>query len=58
MFTSRRVGGKLKVWLRPLALASSEGLKPTEIREGLLLTREYRAYLLFQWHEYQARQNP
>jgi hypothetical protein len=33
-------------------------LKPPEIREGLLLTREYRAYLLFQWHEYQARQNP
>jgi len=49
--------GTLKVWLDDLSVASSEGLKPAEIRAALRITREYRIVLLETWHEFQNRKN-
>ena len=38
-------------------LASSEGLKPAEIRTALRLTRELQKNLLEAWSEFQKRKN-
>ena len=47
--------GTIKLWLHDLAIARMEGLKPAEIREVLLLTREHRHQLLNAWHELERR---
>jgi hypothetical protein len=44
--------GTMKVWLADLSVASSQGLKPAEIRAALLITREHREILLKAWHEW------
>ncbi|MCX6938091.1 MAG: DUF4160 domain-containing protein [Verrucomicrobia bacterium] len=49
--------GTIKVWLTDLGVAYSEGLKPTEIRAALNITREHQALLLKSWHEFQTRKN-
>ena len=52
-----RGSGSMKVWLGDLSVASSQGLKPAEIRAALQLTREHRAILLKAWHEWETRKN-
>jgi hypothetical protein len=49
--------GSMKVWLDVVALASSQGLKPAEIRAALQLTREHRETLLKAWHEWDQRKS-
>ena len=49
--------GTIKLWLRDLAIARTEGLKPAEIREVLRLTREHHHHLLTAWHEFEGRKS-
>ncbi|MEO7797116.1 MAG: DUF4160 domain-containing protein [Opitutaceae bacterium] len=49
--------GSMKVWLTDVSIASSEGLKPAEIRAALQLTREHRTILLKAWHEWEKRKS-
>ena len=43
--------------LHDLSIARMEGLKPAEIREVLLLTRENHPHLLTAWHEFEGRKS-
>lgn len=49
--------GSMKVWLKDLSIAWSEGLKPAEIRAALRLTRENRTLLVEAWHEWQRHKS-
>jgi hypothetical protein len=49
--------GSMKVWLDDVALASSQGLKPVEIRTALQLTREHRETFLKAWPEWDQRKS-
>ena len=49
--------GAMKVWLDDTLIASSEKLKPGEIRVALQLTRKHRSFLLQSWHEWQKRKD-
>ncbi len=45
--------GECKFWLQPIALASSKGVKPHEIREIERLVFEHKSTLLAAYHEFQ-----
>jgi len=47
--------GTTKLWLRDLSIASTEGLKPGELREVLRLARQHQRHLLQSWHEFERR---
>ena len=49
--------GTLKVWLNDLTVASSERLKPVEIRAALELARQHQKTLLDAWNEFETRKN-
>lgn len=49
--------GTIKLWLRDLAIARMEGLKPAEIREVLRLAQEDHRHLLDCWHEFDRRKS-
>ena len=49
--------GSMKVWLIDISVAWSRGLKPSEIRAALKLTREHREFLLKAWHEWDQRKS-
>ena len=49
--------GTVKFWLADLTIASTEGLKPAEIRTALKIARAHRHMLLDSWHEFQQRKN-
>jgi len=49
--------GSMKVWLDDFALASSQGLKPVEIRAALQLAREDRETFLKAWPEWDQRKS-
>lgn len=44
--------GSAKVWLEPVAMARSNGLKAKELTHILELVRENRDMLLEKWHGY------
>jgi hypothetical protein len=48
--------GSMKVWLDDVALASSQGLKPVEIRTASQLTREHREIFSKAWPEWDQGQ--
>ena len=52
-----RGSGSMKVWLVDLSVASSQGLKPAEIRAALQITRAHRAILLKAWHDWEKHKN-
>ena len=52
-----RGSGSMKVWLGDLSVASSQGLKPAEIRAALQITRAHRAILLKAWHDWEKHKN-
>lgn len=47
-----RGGGKAKLWLSPVELASARGFTPTELRRVHELTDEHAQYFLQRWNEY------
>ena len=49
--------GSMKVWLIDISVAWSRGLKPSEIRAALKLTREHREFLLKAWQEWDQRKS-
>ena len=46
--------GTIKVWLNPVRVAGSTGLKPAEVRVAVGLAEEHERYLLERWHEFFA----
>jgi hypothetical protein len=53
-----RGGGMVKVWLAPLRIAETDGLKPSEIRLATELAEAHREFLLEKWHEFFSPKNP
>jgi hypothetical protein len=49
--------GTLKLWIEELNIAYVEDLKPSEIREILIIARSHRQHLLDAWNEFDARKN-
>jgi hypothetical protein len=49
--------GTVKIWLADWSIASSEGLKPAEIRLALKIAREYEQILKESWHEFHQRKS-
>jgi hypothetical protein len=47
--------GTAKLWLRTLAVASAENLKPSEVREALSIARNHHSLLLHAWHAFERR---
>jgi hypothetical protein len=49
--------GSVKMWLQPLTVAESMGLKPAEVRSAMELAEEHRELLLEKWHEFFSHTN-
>ncbi|HOD81052.1 MAG TPA: DUF4160 domain-containing protein [Phycisphaerae bacterium] len=49
--------GTAKLWLRPVRLAWTEGLKVGEVRQALRIARRRQARLLEGWNEFFARED-
>ena len=49
--------GTAKLWLRPVRLAWTEGLKVGEVRQALRIARQRQARLLEGWNEFLARES-
>ena len=49
--------GTIKLWLDDFSVARMEGLKPSEIREVLCLSREHHQHLLNAWNEFKGRKS-
>ena len=52
-----KADGTAKLWLNPLRLASSEGLKVKEIRHILAIAERRRTKLLEKWNEFHERKD-
>ena len=50
--------GTIKMWLDPVRVAWTAGLKPAEVRQALLLAEENESFLLEKWHEFFERTRP
>jgi hypothetical protein len=48
-------GGTAKLWLTPVALVRSSGLKPGDLREVERLVRLHRKLLLEAWNDFFGR---
>ena len=48
-------GGSAKVWLDPVAVARTAGLRARDITRVVILVRDNRAALLEAWHEFFGR---
>lgn len=51
-------GGTVKLWLNPVRVAWTAGLKPGEVRQAVLVAEENEQFLLEKWHEFFDRANP
>jgi hypothetical protein len=49
--------GTLKLWLADLSIASSEGLKPAEIRTALKIARQHQHLFQESWDEFNHRKS-
>ncbi len=47
--------GTAKLWLKDLAIAYTEDLKPAEVRELLRLARQHHQFLVQAWNEFERR---
>jgi hypothetical protein len=47
--------GTIKIWLKNVFIAYTEGMKPSEVREVLRLARQHHQFLLQAWHEFERR---
>lgn len=50
-------GGTAKLWLKPLRLARTEGLKVSEIRRALRIAERQQTKLLEAWNEFFERES-
>lgn len=50
-------GGTAKLWLKPLRLARTEGLKVSEIRLALRIAERQQTKLLEAWNEFFERES-
>ncbi len=48
----RKGGGEAKFWVRPVALAMSDGLKVNELAEAEALVAKHVAEILRKWNEH------
>ncbi len=48
--------GTAKLWIDPIRLAWTEGLKMSELKHALRIAERRQRQLLEQWHEFFARQ--
>ena len=51
----RRGGGLAKIWLEPVRLAHSQGLRPAELKRLRQIAAEYESAFLDRWHEHLNR---
>ena len=49
--------GTAKFWLDPVRLASTEGLKVSELRKAMRIVQREQASLLASWNEFHARES-